>query len=244
MAGSLILDIILVAVAAFIIFKYTIAGFLKSVLNFVKVIAAILLAVCFRLPVATIIDDAFMGSAIRGWVYTCLTKTISGADPVVNFIGLNSDTPQFFEKVLSKFGLDYEKFNSQIYELSEDNIESLTEQLGGSISLMLSSIIAVIVIFIVSILLLSLVVRLLNNLTKISGIRALNKLLGLGLGAVIAIVAVWALGAGAQTLVNMLSPLFPDFIDQSIIDNSMVLGFLEKVGINIFVKDLTTKLTA
>lgn len=243
MAGSLILDIALIAIAAFIIFKYTIAGFLKSVLDFVKVIASVLLAILFRLPIAHLLCGLFMDSAIKGWIYSTLSKTIAGSNPAVNFIRLNSDTPQFFENILTKFGFDNELFSKEIEKLSEDNIDVLTEELGGAISLMLSSIVAVIVIFIVSIIVLSIVVKLLNNLTKISGIKALNKLLGLGLGVTIAIAAIWALGTGAQALVNMLSPLFPNVIDQSIIDDSMVLGFLEKVGINVLIKDLTTKIT-
>ncbi len=243
MAGSIILDIALVVIAAFIIFKYTVAGFIKSILNFAKVIVSVLLAILLRLPVANLICQMFMDSAIKGWVHSSFAQLLAGVDPTVNFIRLNSETPQFFQNVLTSFGLDYESFNEEVYNLSEDNIGYLTEELGGSISRMLSTIIAVVVIFIVAMIALSVVVRLLNNLTKISGIRAINRLLGLGLGVAWAIVAIWTIGVGAQALVNMLSPLFPDVIDQSIIDDSMVLGMLEKAGINFLVNELTTKLT-
>lgn len=243
MAGSIILDIVLVVMAAFIIFKYTVAGFLKSILDFAKVIASVLLAILFRLPVANLICGLFMNEVINGWVYSSFAQLLAGVDPPVNFLRLNSETPQFFKNVLTNFGLDYDRFNDELYNLSEENIGYLTDELGGSISLMLSTIIAVIAIFVVAMIVLSLVVKLLNNITKISGLRAINRLLGLALGVVWAIVAIWAIGMGAQALINMLSPIFPEVVDQSIIDDSMVLGVLEKIGINFLVNELTTKLT-
>ena len=97
--------------------------------------------------------------------------------------------------------------------------------------MMLCSIIAVIVIFLVSLLVLSLVVLLINLLTKIKTINVINRILGFVFGVVISGALIWGVGFVLQAIINMAGPLFPTVLNQDLIDNSVLLGSLDKLGL-------------
>jgi hypothetical protein len=55
--------------------------------------------------------------------------------------------------------------------------------------------------------------------------------------------AIWGLGVLVKTLVDMLGPMYPNVFNQDLIDNSMVLGMLEKLRINSLVENVKTQIT-
>ena len=231
MPASLILDIILAVVSIIIIIKHIIKGFLKSVLDIAKLVLSVVLAIVLRTSVAKLLDEWFMNSAITGWVKESLVDFLGGEVPSVDFVQIFKDTPEFYKTILTAFGLDYESFVQQIEMISPENVDELANTIASPISMMLCSIIAVIVIFLVSLLILSLIVLLINLLTKIKTINVINRILGFVFGVVISGAVIWGVGFVLQAIVDMVGPMFPTVLNQDLIDNSMLLGGLDKLGL-------------
>lgn len=239
MSASLILDIALLAIAIFIILKYAFEGFLKSVLNFLRLALSVILAFALRNPIAELFNNWFMKGAIVNWVNSSILQANAGENPAVNFIKIYNETPIFYTNVLTHFGLDTATLDKQIAEANtEQGAQALAETIGTPIATMLSTILAVLVVFIVAMIALTIVVKLLNCITKISGIKLINRLLGIALGVAIAIVGIWGLSILIKTLVDMLGPMYPEVFNQELIDNSMVLGFIDSLGINSLVENV------
>ncbi len=243
MSASLILDIVLLLIALIIILKYTIEGFLKSVLNFARLVLSVILAVVLRNPIAELLNNLFMKNAIVNWVSASVLKNLAGENPTIDFVQIYKETPIFYTEVLSRFGLDTALVDSQMNSLSVETAPELAETVGTAIATMLSTVLAIILVFIVAMIVLTLVFKLLNCVTKISGIKLINRLLGVALGFAIAIAAIWGLGILIKTLVDMVGPMYPEILNQELIDNSMVLGLLDKLGVNSLVENVKNQIT-
>ena len=235
--ASVVLDRVLFAFILMILIKYTIVGFLKSILNIVKLVASVVLAIVFRGSIAALFDKWFMKNAVVGWVNGSLTKSIQNESPTVDFVKIYKDTPQFYSHILSHFGIDNEKLDAQMRELSADNVSETAETIGIPFANMLSTILAVIAIFIVSMIVLSIILGLFSKLIT-RGIKLTDRLLGMALGMAISAVVVWGVGVLVKTLVDMLGPVYPAIFNQELIDKSMVLGMLDKLGINSLMSNI------
>lgn len=242
MSASLILDIILLLIALIIILKYTFEGFLKSVLNFARLVLSVILAVVLRGPIAQLLNNLFMKNLIVNWVNDSILKSVSGEQTNIDFIRIYNETPKFYTDILSRFGLDTSYVNDHMNSVSAETAPELAEVVGTAIATMLSTILAVIAVFIVAMLVLTLVFKLLNCVTKISGIKLINRLLGVALGFAIAIFALWLLGILVNTLVAMVGPIYPQVFNQELIDNSMVLGLLENLGVSSLIENVKNQI--
>lgn len=225
MTVSLVIDIVFVLIACIFIIRYARKGFFKTALDLVKTAVAILLAYFLRNQVAKIFDTLFMNRVIVNWVNKSLTSVASGDNAVVDFVSIYEDMPDFYNKILSKFGINAEGLAEQFGNLTEENIEKLSVNVGSAVSNMLSVILAVIVVFAVAIIVLTIVVHFLNLLTKFKGVDVINKLLGLVFGAVFAFAVIWGLSFLISKGIAMFGPMYPNIINEEIIDKSVILKF-------------------
>lgn len=225
MTVSLVIDIILVLIACILIIRYARKGFLKTVLDLLKTVIAIFLAYALRNHVAKLIDSMFMNKVIVGWVNKSLTAVAEGGDSFVDFSSIYEDAPLFYTNVLSKFGMDIEGIEEQFKNLTSDNIEALSENVGSALSNMISVAIAVIAIFAVSIIVLTVVVHFLNLLTKFKGVDVLNKLLGIVFGAILSAAIMWGISFLVSKGIEWFGPMYPDILNEDIINNSVILKF-------------------
>ena len=231
MSISLIIDIALCLISVILIIRYTCKGALKSIFSYIKVFLAIGIAFLLRNPVASLLNKMFMTESITDWVYNSLTATAKGVEPDgLNIVKLYQETPSFFTNILSKFGIDLTDFDAAIEALpgaSEEQIAELSTNIGGSIALMLSTIIAVVVVFILAIILLTVLVNLLNKVTKLPVLNFVNKILGAVIGVLISLTVIWAVSGIVTLVVNYVGPIAPETINQDIIDNSVILKLLK-----------------
>ncbi len=228
MVASLVIDIILAVIACILIIRYTKKGFVKTVLDFLKTVIAIFLAYALRNHVAKLIDSMFMNKTIVGWVNKSLTAVAGGENAVVDFSSIYEDVPSFYTNVLSKFGLDLEKLDEQFKNLTAENINALSENIGSSLSFMISVAVAVIAIFAVAIVALTIVVHLLNLLTRFRGVDILNKFLGLVFGVALSAVIMWGASFLVMKAIEWFGPMYPDALNENIINNSVILKFFCK----------------
>ncbi len=231
MSISLVIDIALCLISVILIIKYICKGAVRSIFSYIKVFLAIGLAFALRNPVANLLNKMFMTETATGWVRESLIATAKGVEPEgINIVKLYEETPSFFTNILSKFGMDLTGFDAAIQSLpdaSEEQIEELSVNIGGSIALMLSTIIAVIVVFILAIIVLTVVVNILDRVTKLPGLNLVNRLLGAVIGILISLTIIWAVSGIVTLLVNYVGPIAPNTINQDIIDNSVILKLLK-----------------
>ncbi len=243
MSPGLIIDICLVAVSAFIIIKFTLKGFFSSILDVCKLGLSAIIAYIVRIPIAKLFSSLFMERAMKSVVNTSLEAYLNTdlAKISIDISALHESTPEFFEKFLSHFGLDYEKFFADLSDLTQNQnreaIDPIVDNLGPAIAMLLSIVLALIVGFVVSYIALIIIAKLLENLTKFDGIKTANRWLGFALGVVISLLIMWLVSMGLLALVEFVSPVAPNIISSNLTEGSMIVGLLENLSIIDLIKN-------
>lgn len=227
MSTGLIIDIVLLVIAAVTIIRYTFKGAVKAVFSFAKTFVALFLAYVLRKPAAMLINTLFMERSVTGWVYDSLYAASQGIKPDgVDLVKLYNDMPSFFTKILSGFGLDAEGIEAAFDSIpgaTEAEITAISENIGTSIATMLSTIIGFVVVFLLALLVLTIVVHVLDKLTHLPIINFANKLLGAAIGVLISLLIIWIVSVIAGFLVNYIGPLVPTVFNEGLIEESFVL---------------------
>ena len=227
MSTGLIIDIVLLVIAAVTIIRYTFKGAVKAVFSFAKTFVALFLAYVLRKPAAMLINTLFMERSVTGWVYDSLYAASQGIKPDgVDLVKLYNDMPSFFTKILSGFGLDAEGIEAAFDSIpgaTEAEITAISENIGTSIATMLSTIIGFAVVFLLALLVLTIVVHVLDKLTHLPIINFANKLLGAAIGVLISLLIIWIVSVIAGFLVNYIGPLVPTVFNEGLIEESFVL---------------------
>ena len=227
---SLIIDIVLLVITLLCVLRHARLGFVKSVLNSLKTIAAAAVAYLLRNPVATFIDESFINQPIVSWVKTSLMESASGADPTINFVTLYEDCAPAYESFLAFFGLQVEGIDTQLSNIStigEQAIDALALNIGSAISWFASLAIAILAVFIIALIVLSIVIAIVNLVTKLPVVRLVNRLLGAALG--LAWAALFAFGVG--TIITLIIEFLPGVVSEAVISESVILGFMMELGV-------------
>ncbi len=230
---GLVIDGALILLAVIFMIRHARLGFVKSILNSIKAFVAIGIAYVFRMPVARLIDSMFMGGVANNWVYSSLMASKNGADPAFDLVSLYNDFPLAYN-LLEKFGLDTTNLGEQLSSveaLSDEGITALSENIGGALSSLISTIIAVVVLFVVAIIALTVLISLLNVITRLPVIKFLNRVLGAAIGLVWAALSAWSIGMA----ITLISGFVPDVVSPDILTESVVLRFLSSIDmLNVF----------
>ena len=228
MSVTSIIDIVLGIVALLIIIKFTVKGFLRSVLDTLKVFVAAFLAYLIRMPVANLINSLFMQEKIVGWVRTSLQDTIAGVDSFVNFQEVYENVPEFFSVVLSAFGLGDVSGLGTLEQATSEQVEELAVNIGSSISLLLSTTIAVIVLFIVALIVLSIVIKLLDGLMNFTAVKTINRILGFVMGVALSGGVIWLVSYGLGFLIDMTGS-FGGNLTHEMVNESMLINLIRNI---------------
>lgn len=225
MSANLIIDISLAVVSLVLIIKFTVKGFLHSVLDALKVFIAGFIAYLIRIPVANIINDWFLEDRIVGWVESSLLEALDGGDTFVNFFDLYEEVPELFGKVLSQFGLGDVSSLGDRQGLDATAVKDLSIDIGSSISMMLSTVIAVIVLFIVAVIVLTIVIKLLDGLMKLSAVKFINRALGFVLGVACSALLIWGTDIALSYLIGVTNG-FGGRLSAEMLDSSMLISLI------------------
>ena len=233
MSSSIVIDIILGIICISILIKYSIKGFLKTILDFARLALSVVLAIMLRGVVADMFNSMFMSDSIYNWVYGSISGSLNGDGGAVDFVKIYNVAPEFFRDVLSTFdrNYSYEELAALMEELNSDTAGVVSGMIATPLANMLSTILAVLAIFIVSMIVLFFVVKLLNSLTKIKGINIINRILGIAFGALLSAVIVWGLSFVIELLVDMFGPMYPDIFNESLTQDSMIIGLFREAGL-------------
>ena len=237
---SSVIDLVLVILTVTLVIRYTIKGAVKSIFSFVKTFLAIAVAYLFRNPVAKLINEMFMGNWVRGWVYDSLYASARGGEiKGINFVNVYEKTPKFFTNILSKFDMDLSGFDEAILSLpqaTDDQIGVLANNIGSSVSLLLSMILGMIVIFILSLLVLTFIINLFDKVTRLPVLNFVNRVLGAVIGLLISAMVIWAVNGVITMLITFVGPMAPNTFNEDIINNSYILSMLKDTNLVELIK--------
>ena len=231
---SLIFDIVLIAVCVFFILRYSIRGFIRSLMALVKTILAPLVSIIFCTPLAKAISNAFFLDWANETVGNLLLSTAEGEGYAL--YTLLEGIPNWFVNLIIS-GLDkattddlwkYFVGNTETgehYLADMAKVEEFNEILGGQMSLLISLIISFVAIFVVSEILFVIIGALLNKLTRVSIVKVLNILLGALIGAVLASFFAMAISIGIDKIFDFGASYYPAVFDKSILDGTVLFKF-------------------
>ncbi len=228
MGASVIIDIILGVCALLTIIKFTLRGFVGSILDTAKVFLAAILAYILRIPIAKLFNIWFMQDGIVNWVRNSLIASLEGNSTFINFIDLYKNVPGFFNGVLARFGLGDVSALGVIETASYSQVDALALDIGSAISMLLSTILAFILLFIVSLILLSFLARFVDGLLVISSVSKLNRILGFVLGVAIAFGIIW-LSSFVLEFLSDITGGFGGKLTRADLNKSMLISLVRTV---------------
>ena len=216
----IILDIFMVAVIVISAMIAAKKGFVKVFLNLIGVFVALFLAMQFCVPSAEFIYDKFLEKNIYNGVYTAVGEYAEqGIDAVYN------NLPPSVLNAAEKIGIDLDNIISKHMSAGTDN---LAEKIAGDVShsivrpfsVKIISGIVFIILFILSLVLIKIVIRALNLVTKLPGLHAANKTLGIIMGILqglcICVIICFMLNISASLFENGVFGYTEDILNQSV----------------------------
>lgn len=242
---NITIDIILIAIAALIIFRCWRNGLVKSVIGLVCDIVALVVAYALT-PLAAkfLCNSVFLdkiSAGIDSTVRSAATTSV-GVD-VTSFL---SKIPETLEGTLNKYNVGddaLKNFVSGLSDTGEGAVKKVSEFIAKPTSYILSNAISFIVIFVLALIILRLVSKFIIVLFKAPIIRTADKTAGIILGVVNALFVLWVLSlvisAGVGALGSYIPDWFGDTVEKSVILKffashnpiSIIKGVLEKVGV-------------
>ncbi len=235
MSASLVLDIIFCVLSIVLVVRYTSKGAVKSIFSFFKTILAVIIAIMLRNPVAGFIDQLFMREAAVNWVHKSLVATATGTETDgINFVKLYQDTPSFFTNILSKFGIDLNGLDTALGNLphaSESDITLLADNIGSSISMLLSMLLGIVAVFIIALIVLTITVNLLDKVSHLPGLNFVNRLLGAAIGVLISLTIIVVTSSIINVIVEYVGPIAPNILNDTLVSDSIVLRVMRDSGI-------------
>lgn len=241
---NITIDIILVALAAFIIFRCWRRGLIKSVIGLVcDVVAAIVAYALTPLASDFLTSHVFLNSISNGLDPTVRSAatTPAGVD-VSTFL---SKIPETLEGTLDKFKVGddaLKNFVSGLSDTGESAVEKVSDFIARPTSQIISNTLSFIVIFIVALIVLKLLSKLIIVLFKAPIISTVDHAAGLALGIVNALFILWVVSLVISVALDVLGSYIPTWFgetaEKSIIMKffanhnpiSVIRGVLEKIG--------------
>jgi uncharacterized membrane protein required for colicin V production len=220
---SLVLDVILLIIAAMCLIGGYKKGFIRSVMNLVTAVVSFLAAYALTPRVAAYINEKFLMNMISGDIKDTLDSltSVTGGDLVKLF----SDMPEALSNMLSRYNSDVTAATAA------DTSEGLARTIASPAVETISTAIAFLVIFIAAVIVMKLITLILDSVFKLPLLNGANKALGLVFGAATALVVIWCVSVFGGSLISALGSVAPEYFGDDVIDNSVVLQFFHKLNI-------------
>lgn len=222
---SLVLDVILLIIAAICIISGYKKGLIRSVMNLVTAAVSFLAAYALTPKLSAYISDKFVMNMVSGDIKDTLDSltSVNGGDLVKLF----SDMPEALSNMLSR----YNASPSVGAVTAAETSESLARTIAAPVVNTVSTAISFLIIFIVAVIVMKILTLILDGLFKLPLLNGANKMLGLVFGAVTAIVIIWAVSVFGGSLISALGSVAPEYFGDKVIEDSLVLEFFHKFNI-------------
>ncbi len=230
MVASVIFDVVLFVFMICTILKFSFKGFIRGLMDILKMALALAIASLLRTPLTGLLNTWFMDSVMVDIMRSSLRGILEN-NPARIYIDIR-DLPNNVKMLLVKNGLNLEGFNSESKLLLENSdssvVESLAQNTGSAFATFLSSAIAFVVSFVVLYIILSIICRLIGHSKRFEKIKPADRVFGVILGIIFAIVTMWKISQSALFVVDVLGPHVPEYIDPMFAEKSIVIRLLRQ----------------
>ncbi len=233
-----ILDVIILAILGITVYFSVKNGFVKTALSMLSFALAILAVVCLLSPVR----DFMLGTGLADKVeektqnvienYIIDSKLQNGCADLVN------GKSEKFNSLLLATGIDRaELADWYAKEVTGDETErcsALAQRVAEPAVYALATLVAVILIFAVARILLAIASRVLDGVARLPVLKSFNKLLGLLLGIVLALVRISLFCMAVNVLVNNAGFMDSDFLANLDTQKTLLFKLFEKIDLFSF----------
>lgn len=227
---SIIIDLIILAIAVVIVLVSRKRGFFKTVVSVASVVAAFIIAFAFAPKLAGYLYDNVVLDKLSDSISTTvssITNTGTEAeneDPSYDVSKLEGNDE--FNDIVNRFGGDTDKINEYIDGVKENTsvgVEKVCRNVASPLAESVSSLIAFILVFILAYIILKVAVSLIGKLFKLPVLRDIDKLLGTVFGIVCALLFILAVSAFAPGIGTVLNAIAPNMFDKAVLENSLII---------------------
>ena len=210
-------------------------GFVRSVMDFVTFIAAIICAWAFAPILADFFSDSYFMQRITASVTDAIDKVIGGAASPITLDSLFAEKPAAFVDIIDRYSANIAEaerfYNAQVATGVQNAADKLSEFIAGPVASAVSNVIAFVVIFAAVSLVLTIIAVILDAVFKLPPLNTLNRVFGFMLGAVCGLLYAWAASMVLYAALPSLTALWPEVFASSLLDNSILLGIFYEYNI-------------
>lgn len=230
---GILIDFILIATFVLAVWSGTKRGFIRSLMNIITFVAALLCGWYFYPPVAAVYNNRFMLNKFTADVYNSIKYIISSGIESLDISRLFADKPDAFLDVIQRYNADFDiienYYNKQVISGSEDVLADISARIAEPTAAGISEILAFITIFLGVVILLKIVTLILDLIFKLPVLNAFNRIAGFILGSVCGLAYAWILSIVITAALPFLAVIFPAVFTQTTQDNSLILNFINNL---------------
>ena len=182
----IIFDAVVIAIFVICISMAMKKGFIKASSTILSIVLTFLLMFLFQDTISTYIKNSDMGLAIQQRVTSAITKDVEEQNPQMSDSELSKSIglPKFIMNIIPNVSDKIENAKNQIVQKTSENITAS-----------LINVLSIIILYIIIRLFLFILIKLLDNLFKLPGLKTVNKLSGAVIGIINALFVVYILCA-------------------------------------------------
>ena len=217
-----ILDILLIAIAALIIFRAWSKGFSSSFLSLASFVISAIASWVLHPPLASYLDKAILNKPIVELISNKITQLAESGDTQTLF----SDMPQSFKQFLDSFGIDPTKIEGDFANSTQSATEFVTNlatDIASSLSYLISCAISIICIYLITMLICIILSLIIKKIVKLPVLHSADKILGLIIGVISSSFFLWMTCNVLALIVNGLFAIYTDNQIVSAVQNSFVI---------------------
>ncbi len=222
---SVILDVIVVAIIAICALLAAKRGFVRTFLEVVGFLAAILIAINISTPIADFIYDKAVSPSIEKTVVTAIHEAAtSTSDAITNTIW--EKLPGFVSNAAEKSGITKDTVSNKLVGGADSAAiaQNITDEVLSPIATTVIKYIVTAIVFVILLIVVKFLARLINSLFKKSLLGGANAALGGVLGAAKGIIYTVLFCIVISLITNVSKDNF--FITNEIIENTTIFKFV------------------
>lgn len=231
---GILIDIFLIAIVALSILSGVRRGFVRSVMNIITFISALLCGWYFYPPLAVIYNDNFLLGKFSTDIYNAINSIISSGVGSINLSRLFADKPDAFLEITGRYSADInalEKyFNTQVNAGANNITADISARIAEPVSTGLSKVLAFLTIFIGIVIVLKIVTLILDLVFKLPVLNVFNRVAGFILGSVSGLAYAWILSVVIAAALPFLFMMFPAVFTQNTGGSSILLNLFTKIS--------------
>lgn len=227
---SLVIDLIIIICAVFAIYLGIVKGFVRSVMQFLSIILAIIAVMILTNPVAGWLSDAFVSDKVTAVTEDSLEGIVGKTEEIFDLDRLLGDSLEILTDITDRFGVELDSVidnaEGSLTKLTEkEALGELSRQIAEPTADAISTVLAAILVFIVSLLALALVTYILDLVCRLPVLKKLNTVLGFLFGVGSALMTTVVLSNIAVGLITSFEAVNSTVFSEAVIDGSLILRF-------------------